>query len=49
MGGGGATNCCAIAGTSHAAAKIAAATGVSQCFLTRLCRKTSTPKRVLIS
>jgi hypothetical protein len=47
-GGGGATKFCATAGTSHATAKIAAATGVGQRFLTRLCRKTP-PQNVYLS
>jgi hypothetical protein len=47
--GGGVTKFWAMAGTSHATAKIAAATGVDQRFLTRLCRKIPTPRRVLIS
>jgi hypothetical protein len=40
VGGGGVTKFWAIAGINHATAKTAAATGVGQRFLTRLCRKT---------
>ena len=46
-GGGGVTKFCAKAGTRHATAIVAAATGVSQRFLTRLCRTTPAPSRVL--
>jgi hypothetical protein len=37
-----------MAGISHATAKMAAATGVGQRFLTRLCRKTPHPKPRII-
>src|ERR1700759_1269535 len=46
-GGGGATKFWAMAGRSHATAKTAAATGVSQRFLTRVCRKTPPQDAIL--